>query len=161
MCNYLALLAEREQSRAEHRERQPPGGLLFTLFCVRHEVVPQQIDKALFEESGEGNISQPVSEVAAEAGTFFSTEFSWHAASHTFSPRTARKIKVVLISSNIKRRRHYHGIPLLYCLIERKKKRRISFDPTQKPCLFLILNSKPMHKEKEPKLVATPLSNHT
>lgn len=123
-CNYLALLAGREQSRAEHRERQPPGGLLFTLFCVRHEVVPQQIDKALFEESGEGNISQPVSEVAAEAGTFFSTEFSWHAASHTFSPRTARKIKVVLISSNMKKEEAlpWHSTALLSYRKKGKKK---------------------------------------
>lgn len=41
-----------------------------------------------------------------------------------------------------------------HCLVAYgKKERRISFDPTQEePCLFLILNWKPMHKEKENKL---------
>jgi len=42
-----------------------------------------------------------------------------------------------------------------------KKERRISFDPTQEEsCLFLILNSKPLHKEKEGKL-ALALARHT
>lgn len=40
-----------------------------------------------------------------------------------------------------------------HCFIGLWKERRISFDPTQEePCLFLILNSKPVHKEKETKL---------
>lgn len=90
---------------------------------MRHEAVPQQIDKALFEESGEGKISQSMGELwwQLRPEHSFSIEFSWHAASNVFSPRTARKIKVVLISSNMKKkRRHYHAIPLLYWLMERK-----------------------------------------
>lgn len=117
---------------------------------MRHEAVPQRIDKALFEESGEGRISRPMGELWQQLRPehSFSIEFSWHAASNVFSPRTARKIKVVLISSNVKKVEALpcHSIALL---AYGKKGGRISFDPTQEePCLFLILNSKPMHKEK-------------
>lgn len=112
MCNYLAFLIGRKQSRAQQREWQPPGGLLSALLCVRHEAAPQQIDKSLFEESGWAM-------AAAEARTFL---YNWIFLACSFSPRTARKIKVVLISSNMKKKRRlYHAIPLLYWLMERKK----------------------------------------
>lgn len=119
----------------------------------------RQTDKALFEESGEGKISQPMGELwwQLRPEHSFSIEFSWHAASNVCSPRTVRKIKVVLISSNMKKEEALpcHSIALL---AYGKKERRISFDPTQEePCLFLILNSKPMHKEKKTK-VAIALS---
>jgi len=91
MCNYLASLARREQSRAQQREWQPPSGLLSLLLCVRHEAVPQQIDKALFQGSGEGKISRPMGELWRQLRSehSFSIEFSWHAASNVLSPRTA------------------------------------------------------------------------
>lgn len=141
MCSYLALLVGREQSRAQQKEWQP-GGLLSALLCMRHEAVPRQIDKALLEESGEGKISQPMGELWQQLRPkhSFSIEFSWHAASNVFSPKTTRKIKVVLISSN---RKKGEGIMMpFHCLVAYgKKERRISFDPTQEePCLFLILN---------------------
>lgn len=131
-CYYLAWRVGREQSRAQQREWQPPGGLLSALLCVRHEAVPQQIDKALFEESGEGKISQPMGELwwQLRPEHSFLIEFSWHAASNVFSPRTARKIKVVLISSNMKKKEEAlpcHSIALLaygkkeFLLIPHKK----------------------------------------
>lgn len=123
--------------------------------------MPQQIDKALFEESGEGKISQPVSELWWQLRSEHSFQLNFPGMQLLIcSPlELQEKIKVVLMSSNMKKEEAlpWHSIALLFY---RKKERRIYFDPTQEPCLFLILNSKPRHKEKETKLVVTPPSNH-
>lgn len=43
-----------------------------------------------------------------------------------------------------------------HCFIGLWKERRIPFDPTQEePCLVLVVNSKPVHKEKETQLAAS------
>lgn len=162
LIEWLQLPSNEKAKQSTEEERgEPPTGLLSPWPYARHHTKRQ----GFVGEQG-GEMSRPMGGLRWQLKPehSFSIEFSWHTASNAFSCRTARKkIKVVLISSNMKKkkkkRRHYRATALLYWLTKRKKE-RIYFYPTQEePCLFLILNSKPLHKEKESKLTLA-LSSH-
>lgn len=160
LIEWLQLPSNEKAKQSTEEERgEPPTGLLSPWPYARHHTKRQ----GFVGEQG-GEMSRPMGGLRWQLRPehSFSIEFSWHAASNAFSCRTARKkIKVVLISSNMKKKKE-EALPChcITLLAYEKKERRIYFYPTQEePCLFLILNSKPLHKEKESKLTLA-LSSH-
>jgi len=115
----VALAFQRESKTEHHRERGPSWWPAFPLALCK---APHK-ETELCWRAGRGNEQAHGWAWQLRPEHSFSIEFSWHAASNAFSCRTARKkIKVVLISFNMKKkRRHYHAIALLYWLMKRKK----------------------------------------
>lgn len=148
----------RKQSRALKRE----GNLPVACFSPGSKQGTTQKDRALWE-SREGKWAGPWVSYGGSWGQSIPSQLNFPGMQllmHSPVELQEKKIKVVLISSNMNKKEEALPCHCITLLAYEKKERRISFNPTQEEsCLFLILNSKPLHKEKEGKL-ALALSSH-
>lgn len=83
-------IARREKAKQSRENGNLP--VVAALLCVRNEAVPQHPENTAQGE-WEREISQPMAELWQQLRPehTFTIEFSWHAASKVFSPRTPRK----------------------------------------------------------------------
>lgn len=117
-CRCSGLVLPEAESKAEHSRENGNVPVAAALLCVGSEAVPWHTDNTASGDWG-GEISQPMAELWQQLRLeySFSIEFSWHAASNVFSPRNQNGFNIF---QSEKKKRHYHAIPLLYWLMERK-----------------------------------------